>query len=298
MNLENKSVEVIVKQLLDYTITPYEVIQLLRKDYSYMIPQIRELVTTHSSPYIRLCAAWSLGEIGDEESISMLIEAYKKENEDNVRTNIVWALFMINPHQIDQLLFQTFVDDKYFLIPLVALKRISSLPKLQGILDFNTIYEKNNNILLKLEILRNIRSLRYPNNINERLKKELYSSKDSLLKMGIIKAIGATNQIDSVDILIQYYNDNKIEILKSEMLAFEYVSAMQSLVQSKPYRSLQEIYFHFQSGLIRWKIIETLATAGGPKCVDVLKVFLNKEGDAILKGQIQKFIDIILITIK
>jgi len=298
MNLQNKSVEVIVQQLLDYSITPYEVIKLLRKDYSYMIPSIRNLVTTHDSPYIRLCAAWSLGEIGDKDSISMLKEAYKKENEDNVRTNIVWALFMIDPHQIDQLLFQTFVNDNYFLIPLVALKRISGMPKLQGVIDFWTIYEKSENILLKLEILRNIRCLRYPNDINKRLKKELYSSKNPHIKMGIIKAIGATNQIDSVDILIQYYNDSRSEILQSDLLAFEYVSAMQSLAQSKPYESLQEIYFHFQSGLIRWKIIETLATAGGPKCVEVLKVIHDKEKDLQLKEQIQKFIDIILITIK
>lgn len=295
---QDKGVEEIVQQLLNNSISPYDAVDLIRREQEQLAPSIRMLMVNHKSPYVRLCAAWSLGEIGDRDSVSLLKEAYEKEKEKNVRANIVWSLFMIDPNQIDLFLLQKFLIDNYFVIPLIALKKISRIPHLQGKIDFNEVYDKFNNILLKLEILRNIRSFLISKDINSSLKKELYESNDFPVQMGLIRAIGATSQIDSVDILIEYYYDHRNEILKNDSLAFQYVTAVLSLAQSKPYETLQEIYIAFKSKLIRWKTIEALASAGGPNCVDVLKIIYRLEDDIQLKEQIRKFVDIIPITLK
>lgn len=288
----------LVNELLNYNISPYELVEFVKNGNKNLISSIRRLIVENSSPYVRLCAAWCVGELGDKNSISLLTKAYKEEKEDNVRANIAWALFMIDFTHIDLTLFQAFLRDDYFLIPLVALKRIASLPNLQGKIDFYEIYSKTTSTLLKLELLRNILCFSFSKNINVILKQELYESEDILIKMELINAIGLTNQLDSVNLLMQYYSERTSEILENELLAFQYVSATLSLVQSKPYAILQEIYLRHENRLIRWKIVESLASAGGPKCLQVLKTIYSLEDEEDLKKQIQKYIDIIPITVK
>lgn len=286
-----------INKLLDYSMSPYEFVDFVRSEKTFFLPHLRILLTKHASPYVRLCSAWALGDLRDKKSVPILKKAYKKEKEGNVRANIVWAIFRIEPSQIDLPLYKTFLLDSYFVIPLVALKRISGLFWLEGKINFLEYYYKFDNTLLKLEMLRNIRSFRFNRDINESLKNELYNVNDIYKIMGIIDAIGLTNQSSSADILMEYYSKNKNELLDNEPLTFHYISAMLSLTQSKGYESLHEIYIHSKSQLIKLKLIETLATVGGPKCLEALKDIYRTEKDPKIKNEIEKFINMIPITI-
>lgn len=297
MKFKYNKLNKVVDNLIDYSLSPYDFIDFIRKGKISAAPYLRKLIVEHKSPYVRLCSAWALGDIQDMKSVSLLKKVYKKEQDANVRANIVWALFRINPTQIDLSLYKTFLLDNYFVVPLISLKRINGLFWIEGKIDFLEFYNKFDNTLLKLEMLRNIRSFRFYKNINETLEKELYQSNNIYQRMELIKAIGLTNQGNSADILIEYYSKRKNELLNSESLAFQYVSAMLFLTQSKAYGSLYEIYVHFKSQLIRLKLIETLATVGGPKCLQVLKDIYQIEKDRKIKNEIQKFINVIPITI-
>lgn len=298
MKFKYNKFDKVVDNLINYSISPYEFIDFIRKEKFHAAPYLRKLIVKNASPYIRLCSAWALGDIQDMKSISILKNIYKKEQDVNVRANIVWALFMIDPARIDLSLYKIFLLDKYFVVPLISLKRINGLFWLEGKIDFLEFYNKFDNTLLKLEILRNIRSFRFPKGINKTFKKELYQSNNIYHKMELIKAIGLTNQSNSADILIEYYSKHKHELINNESLAFQYISAMLFLTQSKAHKSLSEIYVHSKSHLIRLKLIETLATVGGPKCLQALKDIYGIESDQKIRNEIQKFINIIPITLR
>ncbi|MEK7517086.1 MAG: HEAT repeat domain-containing protein [Patescibacteria group bacterium] len=293
---ESLVLEDLVDKLLNQSISVYDMVDYCKKHQEIATPALKELVSKHESPYVRLCSAWSLGEIADKSAIPILKEAYGTEDEVNARANMAWAQFMIDPHHIDEDQFDAFLLDKYYVIPLIALKRFSGLHDLQGKYDFLKYYSYHENILVRSELLRNIKSFTHATDINDTLRHELYTTEEPLLKSELINAIGATNHIDSVDILMDYYSEFKDEIANNETLAYSIVNAMLFLSQSRPYKILHEMYHTQKSKLVRWRIIETLASAGGPNSLTILKEINKSEADAELKSISQKFIALTKVT--
>jgi hypothetical protein len=284
-------------RLLDGAITPYDMADFCKENPDVVVDGLRASLTSHESPYVRLCSAWSLGEIGNPMDMPLLQHAYKLEGEDNVRTNIAWAQFMIDTEQIGEENFRDFLLDDYYVIPLVAVKRLSGMPHLAGKYDFSRYYEAQENQLVSLEMLRNIRSFQISEDINAKLGTELKGTENLLDKSALIKAIGATNQIDSMATLMDYYHEFKENILGNELLADAMVSAFLSLGQSDPYEILQEIYAGQTGQAIRWKIIESLAGGSGPRSLDVLRNIHGYERDPNIKDVVRSFIDMTRVTI-
>lgn len=282
--------------LLNGTLSAYDMVNYCRDNPELVAEGLRASVISHESPYVRLCSAWSLGEIGNPEDLPLLQQAYAQEKEDNTRTNIAWAEFMVAPEQIDKEKFNEFLLDDYYVIPLVAVKRLSGIPHLVGEYEFSDYYDTQDNQLVRLEKLRNIRSFRIPKDINAKLDSELRTTEHILEKSEIIQAIGATNQVDSMGRLMNYYQECKGDILEDAMMSHAMVNAIFSLGQSDGYGIMHEIYQHQDSHIIRWKIVESLATAGGPKSLSVLRSIYDLEQDQTIKDTVKAFIDMTRIT--
>jgi hypothetical protein len=146
-------------------------------------------------------------------------------------------------------------------------------------------------------MLRNIRSFQFPEDINVKLGTELRTIDNLLDKSALIKAIGATNQVDSMDALMGYYHEFRSDVLGNELLADSMVNAFLSLGQSDAYEILQEIYANQTGQAIRWKIIESLAGGSGPRSLDVLRNIHDYEQDPNIKNTVQSFIDMTRVTI-
>lgn len=284
-------------RLLNGSITPYDMASFCKEHPDAVADGLRSSLISHKSPYVRLCSAWSLGEIGNSEDMPLLQHAYAQEDEDNVRTNIAWAQFMIDIDQIGEEHFRDFLLDDYYVIPLVAVKRLSGMPHLVGKYDFASYYDNQDNQLVSLEMLRNIRSFQIPEDINVKLGAELRTTDNMLDKSALIKAIGATNQIDSMEALMSYYYEFRSDVLGSELLADSMVSAFLSLGQSDAYEILQEIYANQFGQAIRWKIVESLAGGSGPRSLDVLRNIHSYEQDPNIKNTVQSFIDMTRVTV-
>ena len=56
------------------------------------------------------------------------------------------------------------------------------------------------------------------------------------------------------------------------------------------------MYINHKSDVIRWKIIESLASSGGPNSLETLNKINDLEQDANLKKQISTFINSIVVT--
>lgn len=287
----------LIQKLLNNTLSPYEFIDIVKDNSGHFGSFLKQVGLFHSSPYIRLCSAWALGELRDKTAFTTLQRLFVLERENNARANIVWALFMINQKHITLPLFKKFLIDPYYLVTLIALKNITGLYWVEGKLDFTDLYNSNGNLLVKLELLRNIRSFKLQNNINQLLKHELLKTSNTFLKVSLIRAISMTKQVDSLDVLIDYYHHNKKEFQRDETLTYNFVSAIFFMYQSKPYPILFELYNNHKSLLIRWKIVETLASVGGPKCLDILTHLRDKENNEVLKKQMNDFIRNMFITV-
>lgn len=287
----------LISSLLNFSVSPYDFIQTIKKNNGKYARALRKNLISHSSAYIRLCCAWALGELQNRDSFILLKRAYLNELENNARANIVWALFWIDRQRITQSLFNKFLQDTYYLIPVIALKNIASLYRVEGKIDFLDLYNQADNVLVKLELLRNIRSFKLPSTINNLLLVELERATNVLLKTELVNALALTKRTDSLDILMNYYFTHKETFFRNENLAIHYVSALLSIGQSKPYMILSELYTHHKYSPVKWKIIELLVTAGGPRCIEVLKKLYGNETDPDLKAQIKNFIEITQITV-
>ncbi len=283
-------------QLLSGEITAYEMVRFSKENPEIVADGLRSALTSHESLYLRLCSAWSLGEIGNPEDLPLLKQLYSQEEEDNVRTNIVWAQFMIDAKQIDGEQFRAFLLDSYYVIPLVAVKRLSGMPHLVGRYDFYEYYENQENQLVHLEMLRNIRSFRMSEDVNAKLEAELRTTDHLLERSELVQAIGLSNQIDSMSILMNYYREFKYDIIGNELMAHSVVNAIFSLGQSDAHEILQEIYVSQSSHIIRWRIIESLAMAGGPYSLAALRNVHAYEQNRALKDAVRLFIDMMTVT--
>lgn len=296
--MADASLTQIIKNLEDHSISPYGMISYLIEDGSFSDLEILSQYKNHPSDYVRLCLAWYMGETRKKIFFVPLVQSYDSEKDDNVRANIVWALFSIDSNIIDISLFTKFLKDKYFLVSLIAIKRLNQVESINGKIKFRELYSKFDNTLIKNEILRKISYLSTVEEDLAAIENELYRTKDFMLKMELLKSIGELNKKNSTQLLLQYFEEEKENILQNEALAYKYVEAVQATTQSSPCHFLYLIYVQYSSQLLRIKIIETLSVAGGPECLKKLEEILTSEQDELLVNLLKKSISLITVTIK
>lgn len=296
--------EDIFSQLLKKNLSPYRAIDLIRLDPNKYSPELKRMLSSHNSPYIRLCCAWFLGEIQERTSVGLLMKSYTRETDENARSNIVWAIFSTDPQKVTYQLLKQFLTDEYFVVPLITIKNISVLHRFCGKLGFKEYYKiydqqysKEGGTLIKIEMLRNIRHFYYTEeNAISFLEQELKHSNHILLRLGLIEALSLLNSPDSMDILIRYYYDHEIEFLTNSSLALQFVTAVANLFRSKPYQILENLYLKHDLFLIKLKIIEVLGSLGGPECLTVLKRIYEIETNSGLRTEIDRMANIIQLT--
>ena len=223
-----------------------------------------------------------MGEIKENKCLKILVKKFNSEDDPNVRANIVRSLFFINSKSIPLSLFKKFINDKYYPIPLMAVKFISLSKNLHSRISFNKLYESTKNTIFKAELLRNIRFFSTKNSTLNLLFNDLVKD-NQILKTEIIEAIGLVNSPDSLDILIEYYEQKKDYFLKDLLLSDSLIRSVINLCQSKSYNILYQIYLVHKNFNLRKKIIEALITVGGPKSLEILNKLIKIEVNEQLK---------------
>lgn len=288
--------KLIIKKLLDKKISIYEAIDEVKKNPNLHLKNLRTYLSDNRA-YIRLFAAWSLGELKDQESFDKLIFVYQKEKDDNVKANIVRALYFIDPNLISLDFFRNLLINRYYPIVLMAIKFLPFNCNLHQKIEFESLYKINKNILIKTALLKNVRLFlfikdRLINFLFEELKKE----KNIILKAEIIKSISLLNDPVCLPRLMDYFNENKTLIEKNILLVYSFSEVMNNLCQSKAYDILYNLYLLDYGLIIKKEIIDSLICSGGHKCLKILKNILNIEHNQLLKKYILQNIRQIKIT--
>ena len=216
----------LIHSLIHHRISPYQYVETVKKCKQKHLSSLRKNLIYHHSPYIRLCCAWAIGEVHDKNSLKLLENAYFSETNENTRANIVWALFSIDAKYITLPLFKQFLQDPYYLIPLLSVKNISGLYWIEGRINFIPLYSKTDPLLIRLELLRNIRSFRFQSKINTYLSTKLSETSNILEKGELIRAIALTRQIDSFERISRFYESNTELFLHNDFMAYQYISAI------------------------------------------------------------------------
>lgn len=291
------SIEKLIEKLSKEQISIYDAVEQVRLSPNFYKESLIKNLSNRNSPFSRLFCAWSLGQIRDQSDFSALKKAYFIETESNARANMVWAMFRINPKKISYSLLKSFLSDDYFLIRIIALKRLPFLSIHHRKLDFLEYYKKTNHLFEKIELLRDIVYFKYNDSqIIKHLRKKLIKTKTLALKLELINALGLVNLPLSLTVLIEYYKKNISEFETNSAIAFHFVSAVSTLCESKAFTLLESIYFKHKSLLIKLKIIEVLNVSGGPNSLKVLEKIEAKEENKQLLKYIKKLSQTLYIT--
>lgn len=287
----------ILQKVINKKITIYDAVNKIKIDPQPFLDDLRKSITNDSNYRLRLFSAWVLGEIKDKKSINILVRQYLQEKENNVRANIVRAIFFIDPSSLSLTMFKKLISDKYYPIPVMSVKFMAFNIKLHHKIKYIEIYNSTRNLLLKLEILRNIRFFVYRSKPTlEFLIKELKSKESQPLRSEIIEAIGLINSPDSLDYLLEYFNEKNAEFLVDPILADSLLKSIISLCQSKAYIILYKLYINHDIHIVKYKIIESLTIGGGPKSLQILNKIKEFEKDKYLLKFLIKQLKIIKIT--
>ncbi len=289
--------QTLIKKLYNKKYSIYEAVEELKKSPNRYIPQLKVIVTNNKSAYLRLLAAWALGEIQDKDSFNLLLRRYEKEKEDNVRANIVKALYFIDSQKVSVELTKKLLSDKYYLIQLLSLKFFALTPGSKRKLNFKYYFNNLKSEFVKKELLNNMRFFYYDDGtICKFLYSNLLTTKSTFLKINIITAIGLVNSPLSLNYLIKYYEENRQEVEQNQLLAYGFASAIVSLNQSKAFYILSTLYLKHKNLLVRWKIFEALVGFGGPRGIKILKDMVLIEKNKELKMTILRQIKNMPIT--
>jgi len=246
------NIEKIIGDLFSKKLNIYDAIVKIKKSPNKYKTQLRKLLVIHKHPYIRLFCAWSLGEIEDTESFDLLTKQYYIEKDDNVRTNIVRALFLIKPYKFSQKNLKTFFLERYYPIPIMALKFFIFNKNFHNKINFLSIYTKLNDSFEKIELLRHIKLFKFKRKkLLTLFKKELEEEKNILIKSELILAIANLNDPNSLSTLISYYDMYKKDFTNSIFLAYAFVSGVNFLCQTKAYNILYSLYINYNEILLR-----------------------------------------------
>jgi hypothetical protein len=284
-------------QLAAQTLSPHQAIACVKGWKTMPTEALENAMVSQQSAYIRLCCAWILGEVQRITHPLRLIEAYHRERDGNVRANIVWALCRMHPESISPKFYHTLLSDDCYHIPLVALKYLAYCPALLGTLDFLPLYRQARHPLVQAELLRAIRTFREGDNDLLFLTAELKQTTNPWLVGELLLAIAAIHAPDSLSIILDYWNEHQDDFVASEYLAFQFATCCAALCQSHPCAALERLYLGHDSVTLRTKIIEALASAGGPDCLHILQVLESREHSPALQGLLRQAILMIDITI-
>jgi hypothetical protein len=284
-------------QLVAHTLSPHQAIACVKGWKTMPIEALEDAIVSQQSAYIRLCCAWILGEVQHVTHPLRLIEAYHGERDGNVRANIVWALSRMHPESISPELYRTLLSDDCYHVPLVALRYLAYCPALLGTLDFLPLYRQARHPLVQAELLRAIRTFQKGDNDLPFLTAELWQTTNPWLVGELLLAIATIHAPDSLSIILDYWNEHQDDFVANEYLAFQFASCCAALCQSRPCTELERLYLGHDCVTLRAKIIEALASAGGPDCLHILQALEGREHSPPLRGLLRQAILMIDITI-
>jgi hypothetical protein len=287
----------LMDQLVAHTLSPHQAIACVKGWKTMPIEALEDAVVSQQSAYIRLCCAWILGEVQRVTHPLRLIEAYHRERDGNVRANIVWALSRMHPESISPEFYHTLLSDDCYHVPLVALRYLAYCPALLGTLDFLPLYQQTRHPLVQAELLRAIRTFREGDNDLLFLTAELKQTTNPWLVGDLLRAIAAMHEPDSLSIILDYWNEHQDDFMASENLAFQFATCCAALCQSRPSAELERLYLGHTCVTLRAKIIEALASAGGPDCLHILQALERHEHSPALQALLRQTILMIDITI-
>lgn len=289
INNFEKRFEEIKLRLKNKSLTIYEAVdEILESSYG-IIPQLQSEVLNGKKPYYRLFAAWCLGKVDKSQSTHVLERAYLKENDNNVRANVAWAYLRQSKAKKD--MYTHFLTDKYFLIKLLALKRIGTHRILKPSISILNFLKEDEHPLVRIEAIRKSQFFADDSKVVfKNIKDILFSSENVLEIEACLKAIGNSCNIYTLDALVSFYNKRIDMINKFQNVAVAFCRAISDNNESAAYKILIEIYFKkYTSEFVKYCAIEALAVGGGPNSHEALLKIYKKERNK----NIRKFVKIL-----
>lgn len=272
-----KLFEEIKLQLKNKSLTIYKAVDRILESSDEVIPQLQSEILNGNKPYYRLFAAWCLGKVDKSQSKDILEKAYLKENDNNVRANIAWAYLRQNKTRKN--MYTHFLTDRYFLIKLLALKRIGTHHILKPSISILGFLKEKEHPLVRIEAIRKSHFfIDDPAVMFEHIKDILFRSENVLEMEACLKAIGNSCNVYTLNVLIDFYNKKRSFINKFQNVAVAFCRAISDNNESAAYEILIEIYFEKStSEFVKYCAIEALAVGGGPNSHEALLSIYKKE---------------------
>lgn len=291
MRSEFNNLQELIHLIVEKKISIYKALNIVRMTPKKYNVDLKKMMS-QSNPYFRLFSAWAIGEIGDKNSFRFLSKFYLNEKDDNVRANIVRALFFIDPSKISYNALRRFLEDDYHTVKLIAVKFSVLCNHLYKKFCFEYYFRKIKYELVKFELLKNIVFFNYnSNSILSLLKNSLEEASSILLRVYLIQSVGKLNNPNCINILLNYYNKHRLVFKKNPLLAYVFSSAIVDLCVSRAYNELYELYCWHNNTLIKYKVIEALSSGGGPNSLLILKKIQETENNVILRNEISQQIN-------
>lgn len=263
------------------------------------VSALHALVVEHPGPYVRLFAAWALGKLGAVDDLELLCSAYAAEENPDARANIAWALATTRADELTLSFYETLLRDAYRHVPLVALRYLAHRPAFVGRLDFVPTYEAASfDTLVKAELVRRLTAFRHDaREIASWIQERLEPESNEVLVAALLAALGSLPE-HGLKILMEYAETHRRELARSQILALEVATSFRNLCQSRAAPVLEWLFWTHTSLAVRWRIVEALASGGGPDAHRILRDIHGAGEGAELQPVVRESLEMTFTTPK
>jgi hypothetical protein len=114
--------------------------------------------------------------------------------------------------------------------------------------------------------------------------------------MELMNAVALLNHPRSLEVLISHYQRHPDDFTREPALAHQFAVSVTRLGESRAFEILESLYLDHDDHALRWRVLEALATGGGPDSALALSRLSEREHRKDVRREIDRLLRMLPIT--
>ncbi|MBD3190413.1 MAG: hypothetical protein GF308_07200 [Candidatus Heimdallarchaeota archaeon] len=222
------------------------------------IPKLTKYLQEEQNEEVKTAIVWAIGEIGEEEAIPILIDILKNESDCDIRQRVVRCLGDIDCEDAVPTLIETIENDPEPSVRYSAAHALHWIEYEEYVETLLELLQTDDDSRVRSAIAWTLEETSPNELVINMLIKALQTEKDESVRYAIIRTLGKYRPIEAVPVLIEVSkNDPDFEVRRRA------IRSLGEIKSNKAVSALIENYKEIPRKTIRAEIIKALKAIGG-----------------------------------